>query len=671
MPLRVMNRRHCRCAYPLRLSVMVCLAASMLSAQARDVVSDTLGTALVTGSRPDAPWRAAVSVQRLDSAALRLRGVTDMADALRRFAGVNLRDYGGAGAMKTLSVRGLGAAHTAVSYDGLPVSEAQGGQVDLSRYTLGSIGTLTLTTAGADSLLVPVSALAAAHLALTPRQAAPHSRCWAATLTTGAFGMLAPRLEADMPVGHSGTLSVDAEAAFAQNNYRYTLYNGLATERLCRNHSRTDDATADAAYIQPLDGGTWTTRLRYTYSLRQLPGPVAYYTERGTAHLQEQTAMAQTMLRRGHGAWQVMAGAKYYFGESLYADIDAQYPGGRNDLRYRQQHAYATAGVQYDWGPWQVAAAMDGSRQFMVGNTADTRRAERLGWLQHLSVRYAQGRLTATARLTGHHYAHHRLLALTQHDTYRLTPSAALTWTVLQRPGLTLMGRANAQEMFRMPTFDEVSRYHLGAAPLRPERTRQAGLGLTLHAAPDMAWHPVVTLTADAYAARVTDRILSVPYNLFVWRTANVERVSSSGADATLECRIEPRISHRVMLSATYAYLRAADRSLPGSTGYGHQLAYTPRHSASASLAYDGPQGLVCLHLTAASARWSTTEHTPTTRLPGYAVAGVSLSRPFTLGRVRMEAGFDVTNILNKDYAVVRRYPMPGRAWQLRLKAAW
>ena len=147
----VMNCRHSRCAYallrppllPRLLSVLgtLCALCAPMPALAHGttdgidvgvgasdgpLTSDTLGTALVTRQRRTAPWRADVSVQRMDSAALRLRGVSDMADALRRFAGVNLRDYGGAGAMKTLSVRGLGAAHTAVSYDGMPVSEAQG-----------------------------------------------------------------------------------------------------------------------------------------------------------------------------------------------------------------------------------------------------------------------------------------------------------------------------------------------------------------------------------------------------------------------------------------------------------------------------------------------------------------------------------------------------------------
>ena len=56
-------------------------------------------------------------LQLLDKGDMLRLGVTDMADALHRMPGINLRDYGGAGGMKTVAVRGFGAGHTGVSYD--------------------------------------------------------------------------------------------------------------------------------------------------------------------------------------------------------------------------------------------------------------------------------------------------------------------------------------------------------------------------------------------------------------------------------------------------------------------------------------------------------------------------------------------------------------------------
>ena len=52
-------------------------------------------------------------------------GIHDMGDALKRFAGVQVKDYGGVGGMKTVNIRGLGAGHTGVVYDGVQVGDCQ------------------------------------------------------------------------------------------------------------------------------------------------------------------------------------------------------------------------------------------------------------------------------------------------------------------------------------------------------------------------------------------------------------------------------------------------------------------------------------------------------------------------------------------------------------------
>ena len=52
---------------------------------------------------------SAVPVQRIDREKMVRFGVHSLSDALRHFAGITVRDYGGAGGMKTVSVRGIGA----------------------------------------------------------------------------------------------------------------------------------------------------------------------------------------------------------------------------------------------------------------------------------------------------------------------------------------------------------------------------------------------------------------------------------------------------------------------------------------------------------------------------------------------------------------------------------
>lgn len=87
----------------------------------------------VTARRPPAKITTGSPVQLINKEDIKNLGLQNMADAVRRFAGTNVRDYGGIGGLKTVSVRNLGAAHTAVSYDGVVVSNSQAGQIDCNR----------------------------------------------------------------------------------------------------------------------------------------------------------------------------------------------------------------------------------------------------------------------------------------------------------------------------------------------------------------------------------------------------------------------------------------------------------------------------------------------------------------------------------------------------------
>ena len=106
------------------------------------------------------------SIQRISQNDVTERGITDMGDAMRRFSGVNLRDYGGAGGLKTVSVRGMGAQHTVVTYDGLPISDIRQGQIDMGQFNVDRLSGIELQTLDNQNLLCPVRSIAAAVVGL-------------------------------------------------------------------------------------------------------------------------------------------------------------------------------------------------------------------------------------------------------------------------------------------------------------------------------------------------------------------------------------------------------------------------------------------------------------------------------------------------------------------------
>ena len=87
----------------------------------------------VQGRRPLA------TAQTLQGADLKALSTTTVADALKYFAGVQIKDYGGLGGLKTINVRSLGAQHVGVYIDGIRITNAQNGTVDLGKYSLSSM----------------------------------------------------------------------------------------------------------------------------------------------------------------------------------------------------------------------------------------------------------------------------------------------------------------------------------------------------------------------------------------------------------------------------------------------------------------------------------------------------------------------------------------------------
>lgn len=115
---------------------------SLVTEEATDTVVERLRELEVTARR-----RPLATVQKLDGAKLQALSSTSIADALKYFAGVQIKDYGGLGGLKTINVRSLGSQHVGVYIDGIRITNAQNGTVDLGKYSLSTLESVSLYNA--------------------------------------------------------------------------------------------------------------------------------------------------------------------------------------------------------------------------------------------------------------------------------------------------------------------------------------------------------------------------------------------------------------------------------------------------------------------------------------------------------------------------------------------
>lgn len=219
-----------------------------------------------------------------------------------------------------------------------------------------------------------------------------------------------------------------------------------------------------------------------------------------------------------------------------------------------------------------------------------------------------------------------------------------------------------------MPTFNEAFYNRFGNPYLRPESTDQFNFGLT-YQAPAAYWLPQLVITADVYRNIVHDRIVAIPQNMFIWSVTNLSSVHVTGADVTLNSTLNVARRHDIVVSGTWSYQRAEIDVDESDPVHGCQVAYIPLNSGSGSVGYENPWVNVVVHGRGTSARYMSNSNSPMTRMPGYFEAGATLWRRFALRNGNMiEVRGDLINVFDKQYAVIARYPMPGRSWTLTLK---
>ena len=82
--------------------------------------------------------------QTLSGEALKRMSNLNVADALRYFSGLQLKDYGGIGGIKTVNIRSMGTHHLGIAYDGIALGNAQNGQIDLGQFSLDNVEEISL-----------------------------------------------------------------------------------------------------------------------------------------------------------------------------------------------------------------------------------------------------------------------------------------------------------------------------------------------------------------------------------------------------------------------------------------------------------------------------------------------------------------------------------------------
>ncbi len=653
---------------------------------------------IVVVSKP--AMREVVPSQKLNGEMLEKLNTHSVADALRYFSGIQLKDYGGVGGIKTVNIRSMGTHHLGISYDGVALGNAQNGQIDLGQFSLDNVEEITLYNGQKSAIFQPASDFGnAGSIYIRTKEPSFSRKGERLRVGDGTSGMGGKwkentnlRIKAQYGSSDmfrtsvlweqrlSETVSSSVSAGFltASGKYKFryerrypdgtTAWDTTAVRQNGDIHAERIEANLYGRLWQ----GSWQMKGYLYNSARGIPGAIVNNVWRRGERQQDLNTFFQAAYDKSVGdKFATRWLAKYAYYNTHYVNKDStQLPV---DNRYKQQEIYfSTANVLELLPNWSASLSYDFKWNKLnadIWNFAYPTRISNLVSLataidyKHLK---AQGSILATFI---NDRTSRRGDDLTPHSTLH-TPqfTPALFVNVYPFRGTFFSMRAYIKQSFRMPTFNDLYYTDIGNANLVPERATQYDIGFALN---KHFTHGIVShaeMHFDAYYNTIHDKIVAYPKGQqFRWTMLNLGKVHIKGIDVEAEADFRITKDFVATARAQYTYQDARDVTDPADSYYNDQIPYIPWHSGSAILGLSYKNWDLNYSFIYAGERYDEQENILYNHMEPWYTSDLSLRYQFTVHSLRLTAQAEVNNVLDQQYEVIVNYPMPGRNFSLSL----
>ena len=654
-----------------RLLMVALFPISGNAQEQKDSIADKvhqLDAVTVTARRMPAKITSTTSVQVFRKEDLKNLGLQNIGDAVKRFAGTNVRDYGGIGGLKTVSVRNLGAAHTAVSYDGVAISNTQAGQIDIGRFSLDNVSNLSLAIGHDDNLLQSARLFASAGVlnieTEKPRLEDGRNTFTQLQMRGGSFGYLTPALRHWQKLGERTYLTIDANYLHAEGDYPFTIKEGNYISNEKRINSDIESYQGEMNLFHTFkDESELSAKAYYYHSKRGLPGAVILYNPESDERLWDENFFAQARYKKTFNPkWTFQAQGKYNYSWNKYEDTGVEYTGGKQTDTNRQYEYYLSASVLYKPLPsLSVSVSQDGAINHLHTNGLHSPEPTRYTSLTALNARYQGKRLKVSGTLVATYITEEVKAGNTPDDRKRLSPTLSASWQPWKEEQFFV--RALYKNTFRVPTFSDLYYLRVGNTNLRPEKATEYTIGLTWSGTP-FSFTDFVSITVDGYYNEVKDKIIAFP-STYVWKMQNYGKVHITGIDVTLATAIPFGRKVNLNLSGNYSWQKALDVTNKEAKNYKHQLPYTPEHNGNVSATFETPWVNIGYTMSMVGKRYYMAQNIKANEIEGYNEHTATLWREFKWKKCGLRLQAEVINLTDAQYDVIKYYPMPGRSWRL------
>lgn len=587
----------------------------------------------------------------------------DLGQILSLLPGLQIKNYGDVGGLKTVSFRSLGAGHTALVQDHSSVSTTQSGQADLSSFPVDFIEKLELITLSPTRTQIPIHAKLAGvvvNVESVHSYVGTNQRNLIIGAQLGSFDQYEGYLMLQKRAAKwAGTIS--GKIRSYGGAYPYTYLNGNTTIKDRReNNSLLEYFGTASTQFSPNQNHRFQLRISGNDYKKNLAGAVIFYNSNAAQYLNGYGLSGSLNHQFKKNRWDVFSSLNYQKNNLQYLDstylnsqgyLDSRYYSNQFDLQ--SQVAYSiTEKLEILIGSSFISEELKGKS--LVGNPYRNTSESLLGieWK-------AIGKILAQVGVQGVFEKRDSTLR----NQWNLLPAVSWSFDLGSKNKIGIVYRYTC----RQPSFNELYYQQIGNTKLKTEKAHIASLRYDL----TLPFKKGISQTMiQPFYSYVYDKILAIPTkNLFIWSIQNIGISDAIGVEFTelIQKKIQ---QHTLGMRINYTFQYTQDISDPNSPTYRHILSYSPLHSGSVELDYSWKKLSFFILTSYLGERYALNQNIPSNLLDGYLLVDAGASYTQKLRKSELTLRLTVNNITNKQYSYINYFVMPGTHFNLRLQYA-
>jgi iron complex outermembrane receptor protein len=571
----------------------------------------------------------------VDSAALKQFTHGTIGDAISYDSPIYIKNYGTGGAA-TSSLRGTGASGTQVAWNGITINNPMLGQSDLSLFSTGFSDRVEIYYGGASMILN--SGATGGIISLISKPSFQNRTSISFKPAIGSFGKYSAQVSAE--TGTSEFQSV-TKAFYQVSQNNFSFIDAVSRSEPFRD-IRRDNELSQKGIIQEFyrktSVGQLSAHLWYQEAQRNLPSSIITEFAGESQHDQSVRTILNFKANSGFsisGAW-------------MMSNLDYRNRLARIDSRNHVQDFFLKSKFSRKISNKVIVGflfneVLDRVKSNNYINEANRNTADAAVSLETINSELIQGSLLVRQILFN------KKLLLPDFSTgLRLKPFLSKNYFILY----------NISRSSRIPTMNDLYWNPGGNPDLKNEYALMSELGFEMNVSKRS-----VTMDYDIalFHNSIKDMIQWRPGEFSYWSAFNIQNAITKGIEtsATLTYKTGNIIS---VLKAGYSFTRATY-----SRESGKQLIYVPQNMANGSLRVRYGMFYSAWLTNMTGLRFTTEDNSD--YLPAYTISSLSLGIERSLGWGKLDLSLDIDNIFNVAYENIAYYPLPGRAFELRLLA--